>query len=114
MDSTTWECRRACSDKAFPLPAFIPCEFLFGFVDSHLGQPCVTPGLSLSPSLSFSLLLILQNGGAGYDSVEAMVMDQKDGSVILAGAVDAGVTDYDFSITKLDTDGLLLWEYEVR
>lgn len=65
-------------------------------------------------SLPLPLPLILQNGGEGYDSIEAIVMDQQDGSVILAGAVDAGVTDYDFSIIKLDADGLLLWEYEVN
>lgn len=43
-----------------------------------------------------------------------MTMDPQDGSVILAGSVDGGLTDYDFSIIKLDAEGLLLWEFEVK
>lgn len=60
------------------------------------------------------LLLALQNGGEGDDNFDSLSVNQLDGSIVLAGQTDGGlITDIDFSIVKLDAEGLLLWEFQV-
>lgn len=58
---------------------------------------------------------LLQNGTVGSDSFRASAVDQKDGSVVLAGTSYGNVTDdLDFFVGKFDAEGTVLWEFQVN
>jgi len=60
------------------------------------------------------LHLSRQNGGEGDDQFDNLSVNQLDGSIVLTGQSDGGlITDAEFSIVKLDAEGLPLWEYQV-
>lgn len=46
---------------------------------------------------------------------EVLMIDvDQDGSVVLSGGMRVTAEDWDFAVWKLDPDGVLLWEFQVR
>ena len=108
----------AGSDKGIGPPFLVRrhvdvCALFFSYIYLLGGALLygLTRGFTLE-SVAY-LVLSLQNGAGGYDDFQMVVVDQKDGSIVLAGEIDGGLTDYDFSIVKLDSEGLPLWELQV-
>lgn len=64
-------------------------------------------------------VVLIPQGGTDHDDwVEAAVMEE-DGSIILAGYTRGDwygthLGNYDFAAVKLDTNGTLLWKWQVR
>ncbi len=85
------------------------CLFVVNVVDEVLSTACACPSRG-----GLVHLLSSQAGGEGDDNFDGLSVGQLDGSIVLAGQTDGGlITDVDFSIVKLDADGLLLWKFQV-